>query len=183
MNVLESVGLKLKPEDRKKFLEGLKKNTEGRVDYVAVYNLIKGIQDEEITAKSGETPITFNQSVRGESAVTRKELMMPSEREKTLQKNIDLLKAQVAELKKENDTLQKQLTDWKLNYDKLKQEHNILVNKPISKLAGGSIDTRSYGTGQKVNESFQAGVVILINRSPFKTSKIRFSNSRLRTRR
>ena len=92
--------------------------------------------------------------------VSKKEAMMPSEREKTLMKNVDLLKTQVGELKKENETLQKQLIDWRQNYDKLKHEHNILVNKPISKNMSEAIDpSRSQNIGQKVK---QFSMLILI---------------------
>lgn len=77
--------------------------------------------------------------------------MMPTEREKTLQKSIDLLRTQVGELKKENETLQKQLNDWKHSHEKLKQEYNVLVNKPISKHMGEGVELgKSQAIGQKV---------------------------------
>lgn len=85
----------------------------------------------------------------GGSKLKRDSLL--GDKDKTISKNIDILRNEVASLKKENEKLEKQLVNWKENYNKLDKEHKALLSKPITKTHEEIDGAKKINTLQKLD--------------------------------
>jgi len=73
------------------------------------------------------------------------------DKDKYASKNIEILKNEITNLKKENEKLEKQLQNWRDNYNKLDKEHKALLSKPITKNQDEAEGSKKINTLQKLD--------------------------------
>ena len=116
-NELKLNGINLKPRDQALMDKGLK-DSKGFMNYIDFYYLLRNMKNIEINSKQKEEPIL-------DKRMTLKEKPMTSS-EKAV---VEVLKNNLAEMKKEKDLLEKQLNNWKENAMNYQNQLKSLQNK------------------------------------------------------
>lgn len=126
--ILESNGIKLQDRDQETLFKEFRKNRQGDIEHLDFYYRMKGIRDIGNNTEEDKQPETTT------TVHFSKDKNTMSEKEKTLTRGLEILKQELANVRKENDKLEKQLFNWKENYAKLDKEYKTLLGKPISKV-------------------------------------------------
>mmetsp|Transcript_5944 Transcript_5944/g.5217 ORF Transcript_5944/g.5217 Transcript_5944/m.5217 type:complete len:163 (+) Transcript_5944:1264-1752(+) len=98
---LQAAGIKLKENDKALLMEEARKASNNEVVYAQLYNKIKGLRDFQVGKEDTGTP----KSGKSLNVMQPKEPKPIPEKERALSKNIDILKIEIANLKKENEKL------------------------------------------------------------------------------
>ena len=114
---LKMCGISLKPRDQA-LIDKKMKDQKGFVNYLDFYYSLKGMSSCEVLAKTDEKALMKRASTLKEKPLTSSE-----------KKEVDVLKTNLLEMKKEKDLLEKQLANWKENAMNYQVQLRTLQNK------------------------------------------------------
>ena len=116
-NELKLNGINLKPRDQALLDKNLK-DSKGFMNYIEFYYLLKNMKNIEINSKQKGEPVLEKNISLKEKPITTSEKVV-----------VDVLKNNLAEMKKEKNLLEKQLNNWKENAMNYQNQLKSLQNK------------------------------------------------------
>lgn len=114
---LRLCGISLRPRDQA-LIDKKMKDQKGFFNYLDFYYILKGMSSCEVLAKTDEKALMKRASTLKEKPLTSSE-----------KKEVDVLKTNLLEMKKEKDMLEKQLANWKENAMNYQVQLRTLQNK------------------------------------------------------